>query len=132
MAEMGQCKACRRGVSDEAAVCPHCGQPAPCLLVPPAGTVDRARVTSVTPGGDFDAKYISVTLSSGATAVFTVPRDAPTISEGDELKVRVDGSYDGNVLVGLVPMPTPSAASGCALRLSLVFVVLFLIGSWQL
>ena len=131
MAEMGQCKACRRGVSDEAALCLHCGQPAPCLLVPPAGTVDRARVTTVTPGGDFGAKYISVTLSTGATAVFTVPESTPTISVGDELKVRVDGSYDGNVLVGLVPKTMPSASPGCML-LFLVLIVLFLSGNWQL
>jgi len=64
MATIGQCKACGQAVSDEAVVCPHCGQPSPCVLAPPVGTVHQGRVSKTSE----TFPVVEITLSSGVIA----------------------------------------------------------------
>ena len=72
MATVGQCKACGHRVSDEAATCPECGQPRPCLLPPAVGSTHDARIESYSPSAQ-DIEYISVTIPSGYFGVLRVP-----------------------------------------------------------
>lgn len=97
MATIGQCKACGHGVSDEAATCPRCGQPRPCLLAPPVGTVHQGRVTY--------AGYISwVTLSSGTVGSLSLSSEpqAKGIYVGASISVKIMSvSKDGIVELSL-------------------------------
>jgi len=92
MATIGQCKACGQHVSDEAVVCIHCGQPHPCLLPPPVGTVHQGRVNRTLAEG----LLVEITLPSGVTGSLSGHyedrpgrRRVEALRPGDSIKVQV-------------------------------------------
>jgi len=129
MATIGQCRACRGGVSDEATTCPRCGQPQPCLLIPAPGYAYCARVDSITNVGDYGERYVQVTLSNGITGDFTVTRSDPPIRVGDHVDVQVTGNREGTVFMGLARSARPLSA-GCALLLPLLTAVVCGVVVW--
>ena len=87
MAIVGQCKACYQVVSDEALSCPHCGQPSPCLLAPPVGSVQDGHVESVLRSEWGDS--FGIMLSSGVRGVLLLASLSNRIQVGDAIKVKV-------------------------------------------
>lgn len=85
MATIGQCKACGRIVSDEAATCPTCGQPKPCVLPPAVGSVHNGHVTSIN-GASYDGHFVTVRLPSGVRGSLYLRND---VNVGDAIRVRV-------------------------------------------
>jgi hypothetical protein len=89
MATIGQCKACKHGVSDEAATCPNCGQPNPCVLLPSVGSVHEGRIVTA-PIFDDHNGIMSVAISSGIIGVLQAPYGwSKQKSIGDIIKVTV-------------------------------------------
>ena len=87
MATVGQCKACSQVVSDEAVTCPHCGQPRPCLLPPPIGSIHDGHIIS-TSYSDV-GYYYGVTLSAGIQGVLFLSDSFTTLKVGDAVRVRI-------------------------------------------
>ena len=88
MAIVGQCKACYQVVSDEALSCPHCGQPNPCLLAPPVGSVHVGHVESVYRSYEGRDSF-GIILSSGVRGLLLQPSLSNPIQEGEAIRVKV-------------------------------------------
>lgn len=101
MAIVGQCRACHQAVSDEAASCPRCGQPNPCVLPPSVGAVQLGSVT----GWAGEACW-EVTLSSGITGFLTAEtfdaasrKHVATLKVGASCRVKITQVKNGIVLM---------------------------------
>jgi hypothetical protein len=90
MAIIGQCKACGDRVSDQAATCPHCGQPHPYLPVPAPGSVHRARIAYVGERDEY-GRVLIATLPSGIRGSVSVPRQMLMMKfqAGSDIRVRI-------------------------------------------
>ena len=102
MAELGQCKTCRREVSTEAISCPHCGQPNPAITIPLHGTVHFATIytISLTNGSYSD---ISVIFQNGLLASVAAIEGKPTdLCAGKTVKVKVAHHHLATVIVNIV------------------------------
>lgn len=83
---------------------------------------------SVTPGGDYDDRYISVILPNGVSGVFTIPAKLPQVRAGDEILVKIFGAQEGRVSIGLSEAPKGHSSSGCLLLSLLPLLIVLIIG----
>ena len=91
MANVGQCKACWSGVSDEAASCPKCGQPQPYLRLPEVGSRHHGRFESLFSVGERSQGWW-VVLSTGIRGSLWSD-SVLDFREGDSVTVRVRSTH---------------------------------------
>lgn len=100
MADMGQCKTCRKGVSTEALACPHCGQPDPALSIPPDGSVETATVSDEYHGDH--SHTVWATLKNGAQVSFDAHWKNRCYHAGEKVHVRILTSHNNGMVSAML------------------------------